>query len=960
MIVVTNAFISGKNFIVENDVFDDFSSGSGVRRLFVQFSSQLSLASIVTSAQNDVLIYDGNYAYRDKVVSFGAGAGNDIFVIGAGPYQYVGSVNVDMGEGDDRLVVNSLQGNITGTGGLFRGGDGHDIIEIRADGIELGIFSNSPFIFLGDGGNDRFVLNGQQVNVLNSATGGVVDGGSGFDTLTWNLRYQLSVGGQQIPIVGVLEGTDYAQEITARDIERLILEPLGDGLTVRFAEQDVASITAGSDFDRSQLGLEGVEGRGTVLFLESSTAPVAVDLEGWARLGTSIHADSFGYAIFGSGDGVLVIDPLLLQPGMVPEAVFVDRSLGGVVLAKDLFPAFDDGSTFLVTDESGATASYASFDVGMRGVRVLAGEETPEAFTLRVTKVDLEGNETARLLAVSMSELSFRHTGTAGNRFETAAVGDVNGDGVKDIVGAVQGPEGHFSVATLESQGLSKLFENGRAQREARLVDLDNDGDLDLIANTYAASQPGPNVALMYLNDGTGFFAEVESFANMNIQGYGETIVAADFNNDQLTDLYIPYYFRNDPDGQEVAGSRLLINIDGGEFEDQTEQWDVLNSDGSLSLAGFGLGWDAAMPEGAQSLDFNRDGFLDLYVGNHLFINQGNAFFDANRALGLPVEFEEGASFFDWNNDSYLDLLLIRPEKGPELYEFDADADRFELANVFPEGRIYSNTYGLSVGDLDGDGWDDVYLVGGAANTPRLYLNQNGENFVEYRSDATASLLNYAGPVIDDLDGDGRLDMALGGSRGVLINASTTTANPIRITLLGPGGERNQYGRIVQLAPDDESDERVLTRIVDGGSGYMAQRDYTLTFTDAKPGSYMATAYVVDYPSGLPVALSFQVQTGGSYEVYAANGAVSARVKDIATGEFVSYNRQYASIPGDDVLDINLASVPVDTGEGRDRITLNGAMLNDLAGVVADGGAGSDVLTFDGSNAYTTEQLRLS
>jgi hypothetical protein len=650
----------------------------------------------------------------------------------------------------------------------------------------------------------------------------------------------------------------------------------------------------------------------------------------------------------------LAADPLLITAPV--ETVVVDQRKGGLVRIADLFATVDPSATFTVRDANNAAVAYAQFENLTKGIRILPIGSTPSNFSLVVTQTTAAGATSTRTVGINLTSLSFDLRPLPYSQFYTVAIGDLNGDGRKDLAGYLQNPDGSFSASDLNSIGLGKLVANGRIHRDNRLVDLDNDGDLDLITNTYAPSQPGVNIGYVFSNDGTGKFTEVTSYTNLNIQGYGETIVTADFNNDGLNDFYLPTYFRNGD-----YGSRLFINQGNLQFSEQTAAWKVTNSStGSISLKGFGSPWDSIMPEGAQALDFNKDGLIDLYVASHLFINKGNSFFDANQTLGLPVIFEEGAKFFDWNNDGYLDLVILPPNSGPQLYQYNANTLRFELKDVFPSNRIYNEAYGVSVGDLNGDSWEDIYIPGGTTLTPRIYLNQQGKNFVEYRSQSTEKLGRWAGSVIDDINGNGKNDLVIGAIGSILDNVDTLATYTVAITLTGSKGEKNQYGRIVELRPTNINDTRVLTRVVDGGSGYMAQKDYALTFTDAQSTTYKASCYLIDYPSGVPVLVSFTVQSGKQYTVKSANGNQPIEVKDTTTNTLVAYTRNGGQSGQDDIINLTTPQVVnLSTGVGNDSITLNNPLQNSWAGSKVSGGEGNDTIVFNGSNAYTPAQIKL-
>jgi hypothetical protein len=246
--------------------------------------------------------------------------------------------------------------------------------------------------------------------------------------------------------------------------------------------------------------------------------------------------------------------------------------------------------------------------------------------------------------------------------------------------------------------------------------------------------------------------------------------------------------------------------------------------------------------------------------------------------------------------------------------------------------------------------------------SPRLYLNDQGRGFVEYRTQANEGHPAYAGESIEDLNGDRRPDLVLGGPYGMLINTSADASHAVEITLLGPDGERNQYGRAVQLHPLDADPGFVLTRVVDGGSGYMAQGDYRLLFTDAQARSYRANCYLAAYPDGTPVKLEFLAQSGHSYEVRSAGTGTPATVVDLDTGDIVPSTVQLASTLHDDVLDLAGTPSPtlVNLSEGNDSLTLHGSGANPWRGSAISGDAGDDLLVLDGNNAYTAQLLSLS
>jgi FG-GAP-like repeat/RTX calcium-binding nonapeptide repeat (4 copies) len=936
MFIRLDAFDDTTKFWINNGLTVVYAESELARYLINVLPAASTSLTFSSSGGNDTVIFDGSYSYQANTLSFFLGDGDDRLNLGVGFYYSVGSVNVDAGGGNDQINIGTLQGNIGTNAGNFHAGDGNDVISIHANEGDFGIFGNSVFQFFGDSGDDEFVLEGTQLATATSCYA-VLNGGSGFDTLHWNARYNLApLVGLQSDAAGFYYNTPILQGVLASNLERIIVTPSDDNTTVYFSANAVKTITDGSDFNRALIGSNWT-GSGDVLFLDYGDRPVSFNLAGWTSVGIYTNGSGATYAIYeddtGTGQSeLLLISTQFSSPITYPTETFaIDAINGGNIRLSVLFASFDPSWTFSLLDSNGAVVSGAAIDLSRSTIDVAGG--LSQALTVVVSAEDSSGATSTRTLVFQPSSLSFANTPTNSD-LTSIGVGDLNGDGLLDTGNSWQNSDGTFTTVSLTSMGLDLIYDAGRFNKWTSVADIDSDGDLDLLAVPYDQTHTGQgqNRALLYLNDGTGHFTESASFSALDIRGFGETAVYADFNNDGQTDIFMPFYFRNDSDGSTPAGSRLLINHGNLGFTDETSIWDITNSTATLSLGGFGQPFDQNfMPEAAQAFDWNHDGLIDLYVGGHFFLNQGGAFTDVSRALGLPTVFDEGATFFDFNNDGHLDFVVLQANIGPSLYVFDTTEQRFKVTDVFPGGRIYDEAVGISVADVNGDGWTDL-LVAENNSTTIIYLNNGGSNFIEYVSGSTEGLYHYGSIGLADINGDGLIDIPVGGTNGVFINTSSTPAHAVNISVLGQNGERNQYGRTVTLTPTNSADHRIFTQIVDGGSGELSQRNYELIFTDNIAQTYTASCYLVDAVTGHPVLVSFTAVSGHDYEVRAGSSVNPVDVIDLTANTVLSFDLTYPNAVVTVNVDDNTPTedLPLTASVSVDMLMSNGAIITNF------------------------------
>ncbi|HET6994987.1 MAG TPA: VCBS repeat-containing protein [Chitinophagaceae bacterium] len=227
----------------------------------------------------------------------------------------------------------------------------------------------------------------------------------------------------------------------------------------------------------------------------------------------------------------------------------------------------------------------------------------------------------------------------------------------------------------------------------------------------------------------------------------GNGVAAGDINSDGKTDIFIT--------GNQTP-SKLFINKGNFKFEDAT--------------ATAGVAGKNAWRTGANMVDINGDGLLDIYVcysgfgseedrANQLFINTGNnnegvpVFNEKAAEYGIdaPGTYTSQAAFFDFDRDGDLDMFLLNhanefyspffntkrlrtlrhPQYGNRLYRNDEGhfTDVSDKAGIFGGGNNFG--LGIAISDINGDGWADVLVSNDFHEQDYFYLNNQDGTFKE-------------------------------------------------------------------------------------------------------------------------------------------------------------------------------------------------------------------------------------
>ena len=218
----------------------------------------------------------------------------------------------------------------------------------------------------------------------------------------------------------------------------------------------------------------------------------------------------------------------------------------------------------------------------------------------------------------------------------------------------------------------------------------------------------------LYRNLGGGRFGDVTESAGVRGKGFGMGVAVGDYDNDGYPDLYVTNYGRNE----------LYHNQGNGTFKDVTH---------AAGTAGEAFSTSSAF------LDYNRDGLLDLYVCRYLdwsFVN--------NKVCGTS------------ENKDYCSPHVFKGV--PDLlFRNNGDGTFTDVSSAVGIALSSGKGLGIAIGDLDRDGWTDVYIANDGVPC-FLFRNKEGKSFEEIGLNSATALNEhgsaFAGMGVDIADYD--------------------------------------------------------------------------------------------------------------------------------------------------------------------------------------------------------------
>ncbi len=490
--------------------------------------------------------------------------------------------------------------------------------------------------------------------------------------------------------------------------------------------------------------------------------------------------------------------------------------------------------------------------------------------------------------------IKFTHnSGRAGKKYlpETLGSGcaffDADGDGWPDILlinSKDWTPRGRKSLAALYRNNHNGTFTDITAGSGldiemygmgVAIADYDNDGREDV----YITALNGDH---LFHNEGNGKFRDVTKAAGIQNANFGTSAAWFDYDLDGKLDLFVANYVQwapkidlwcsldgatksyCTPESYKGTRSRLFHNLGGGRFEDVSEK--------------AGVGDPTSKSLGVTVLDYNGDGWPDLFVSNDtqpnkLYRNNRNGTF-TEEGMTAGVAYGEdgvargamGADSGDYDRSGRPHLLVGNfSNQMLGLYHNEGNGLFVDEAPSSSVGRasLLSLSFGVFFFDYDLDGYPDIFAANGHIEeeigrvqpkvsyreTPLLFHNLGNrkfENVTAAAGDAFARPIVARGAAYADFDRDGDLDLLISTNHGpayLLRNDGGNRNHWLCVKLVGSKCNRDGIGAVVRV----QSASGKQWNTVRSGSSYCSQSDLALTFGLGKDTT---ASLEIEWPGG--------------------------------------------------------------------------------------------------------------
>jgi enediyne biosynthesis protein E4 len=499
----------------------------------------------------------------------------------------------------------------------------------------------------------------------------------------------------------------------------------------------------------------------------------------------------------------------------------------------------------------------------------------------------------------------------------SSAAADYDGDGDLDLFVVDSGlgkphhllrnelvPSGRLAFTDVAAEaGVTGGNDAKSIVSDALWLDADNDGRPDLLLARFGTP-------LLFRNRGGGKLEDVSAASGLDKFGNSIAAIAFDADNDGRLDLLLGNYFKPVNLIDLPTPHVLPDNLDDARNGGGATLWKNVTEPGSGKIRFVemtekaGLAHHTGWTLDAGHADFDNDGDQDIYLAgdygtDRLFFNQGDGSFrDATKeAIGFDTKKGMNVDVGDYNRDGWLDVYVtnITDEYMKEcnmLWHNNGDGTFTDLSQETGTCNTLWG-WGAKFGDFDNDGWEDIFAANGLRSAgpenyipvlvemiirpgvdftdvnswpligdrswsgyqkKKLFRNLGDQTFKEISAEAGVDNdRDGRGVVVADFDHDGRLDLyQTNADQEALLyrNVSGGTGHWLGLTLVGTKSNRDAIGARVTVRAGGQT----WIREVNGGNGYAGQSPTRLHVGLGAIGKI--DSIEIRWPSGLKEKLS--------------------------------------------------------------------------------------------------------
>ncbi|MGB3773850.1 MAG: CRTAC1 family protein [Leeuwenhoekiella sp.] len=411
--------------------------------------------------------------------------------------------------------------------------------------------------------------------------------------------------------------------------------------------------------------------------------------------------------------------------------------------------------------------------------------------------------------------------------------------------------DGTFKEETASS-GLGKIM-GGLNMVQA---DYNNDGFMDVFIMRGAwMGKLGKHPNSLLKNNGDNTFTDVTIEAGMLSFYPTQTASWGDFNNDGYIDLFIG----NESTKTEFNPCELYMNNGDGTFSNKADDAGITVSSEI----------EPYYVKGVTTADYNNDGWVDVYVStlhrnskNHLFINKGLdnkgklTFEEQGDTMGLVEKFSSFPTWsFDYDNDGWMDIFVAGYQRGSTnnivsdiVQEYLKEPYAAETMRLFKNNNGHFDdvskevglekigyAMGANYGDIDNDGYPDIYLSTGEVSfesiiSNKVFRNKDGQEFQDVTTAGGFGHIQKGHAVsFSDVDNDGDQDIhvVMGGAHegdiffnSLYLNPYENENNWLSIKLEGTKANRAAIGSKIKVTILENGEQRNIYHTIGSGGSF--------------------------------------------------------------------------------------------------------------------------------------------